>query len=142
MICRQKTQYSTTFSQYCCIRLHHHISPQLHSMIGVSTDQYALFLLHIDYSTMAHSYLYLAITFLLHDSTILTLCLLGNFWFFSSSAVVCLFDLILYVPSTIFQLNRECSGSVVECLTRDRRVAGSSLTGVTALWSLSKTHLS
>ena len=36
----------------------------------------------------------------------------------------------------------ERSGSVVECLTRDRRVAGSSLTGVTALWSLSKTHLS
>ena len=39
-------------------------------------------------------------------------------------------------------LYRERSGSVVECLTRDRRVAGSSLTGVTALWSLSKTHLS
>ena len=37
---------------------------------------------------------------------------------------------------------RERSGSVVECLTRDRRVAGSSLIGVTALWSLSKTHLS
>ena len=37
---------------------------------------------------------------------------------------------------------RERSGSMVECLTRDRRVAGSSLTGVTALWSLSKTHLS
>ena len=36
----------------------------------------------------------------------------------------------------------ERSGSVVECLTRDRRVAGSSLTGVTALGSLSKTHLS
>ena len=34
------------------------------------------------------------------------------------------------------------SGSVVECLTRDREAAGSSLTGVTALWSLSKTHLS
>ena len=34
------------------------------------------------------------------------------------------------------------SGSVVKCLTRDRRAAGSSLTGVTALWSLSKTHLS
>ena len=31
---------------------------------------------------------------------------------------------------------------VVECLTRDRRAAGSSLNGVTALWSLSKTHLS
>ena len=37
---------------------------------------------------------------------------------------------------------RERSGSVVECLTRDQRAAGSSLTGVTALWSLSKTHLS
>ena len=37
---------------------------------------------------------------------------------------------------------RERSGSVVECLTRDRKAAGSSLTGVTALWSLSKTHLS
>ena len=34
---------------------------------------------------------------------------------------------------------RERSGSVVKCLTRDRRAAGSS---VTALWSLSKTHLS
>ena len=39
-------------------------------------------------------------------------------------------------------LSRERSGSVVECLTRDGRAAGSSLTGVTALWSLSKTHLS
>ena len=36
----------------------------------------------------------------------------------------------------------ERSGSVVEWLTRDRGTAGSSLTGVTALWSLSKTHLS
>ena len=43
---------------------------------------------------------------------------------------------------TIQCYDRECSGSVVECLTRDRRAAGSSLTGVTALWSLSKTHLS
>ena len=33
-------------------------------------------------------------------------------------------------------------GPVVECLTRDRRAVGWSLTGVTALWSLSKTHLS
>ena len=38
--------------------------------------------------------------------------------------------------------HRERSGSVVECLTRDRGAAGSILTGVTALWSLSKTHLS
>ena len=30
-------------------------------------------------------------------------------------------------------LVRERSGSVVECLTRDRRAAGSSLTGVTVL---------
>ena len=30
-------------------------------------------------------------------------------------------------------LPRESSGSVVECLTRDRRAAGSSLTGVTGL---------
>ena len=42
----------------------------------------------------------------------------------------------------IKSLKWERSGSVVECLTRDRRAAGSSLTGVTALWSLSKTHLS
>ena len=37
---------------------------------------------------------------------------------------------------------RERSGSVVVFLTRDRGAAGSSLTGVTTLWSLSKTHLS
>ena len=36
----------------------------------------------------------------------------------------------------------ESSGSVVECLTRERGAAGSGLKGVTALWSLSKTHLS
>ena len=41
-----------------------------------------------------------------------------------------------------WKTDREHSGSVVECLTRDREAAGSSLTGVTALWSLSKTHLS
>ena len=34
----------------------------------------------------------------------------------------------------------ERKGSVVECLTRDWSAAGSSLTCVTALWSLSKTH--
>ena len=39
-------------------------------------------------------------------------------------------------------INRERSGSVVNCLIRDRRAAGSSLTGVTGLWSLSKTNLS
>ena len=35
-----------------------------------------------------------------------------------------------------------CGINYTEKLTRDRRAAGSSLTGVTALWSLSKTHLS
>ena len=33
----------------------------------------------------------------------------------------------------------ERSGSVVVCWTQDRRAAGRSLTGATALWSLSKT---
>ena len=42
-------------------------------------------------------------------------------------------------PNIGIQTNyRERSGSVVECLTRDRKAAGPSLTGVTALWSLSK----
>ena len=45
----------------------------------------------------------------------------------------------------LFMLNstehREPSSSVIECLTRDRSASGSSLRGVTALWSLSKTHL-
>ena len=45
-------------------------------------------------------------------------------------------------PLIIVPSPRESSGSVVECLTRDRRAVGSSLTGVTVLWSLSKTHLS
>ena len=39
-------------------------------------------------------------------------------------------------------IKRERSGSVVECLTRNREAAGSSLTGVTVLWCLNKTHLS
>ena len=41
---------------------------------------------------------------------------------------------VLYINKTISQPNmRERSGSVVECLTLDQRVAGSSLTGGTAL---------
>ena len=39
-------------------------------------------------------------------------------------------------------LKQVSSGSVLECLIQDRRAAGSSLTGFTALLSLSKTHLS
>ena len=50
-------------------------------------------------------------------------------------------DEISPILELIFNV-RENSGSIVECLTRDRRTAGSSLTGVTTLWFLSKTHLS
>ena len=46
------------------------------------------------------------------------------------------------VNGTITDWIYELSGSVAECLTRDRGTAGSSLTSVTALWSFSKTHLS
>ena len=49
---------------------------------------------------------------------------------------------IQYRLKKLLQPARERSGAVVECLTRDRRAAGSSLIGVTALWFLSKTHLS
>ena len=48
----------------------------------------------------------------------------------------------LYVRHTLDVWYKERSGSVVEWLTRDRGAVGSSLNGVTALWSLSKTHLS
>ena len=43
-----------------------------------------------------------------------------------------LFSVTKVTVSKSYQ-SRECSGSVVECLTRDRRVVGSSLIGVTAL---------
>ena len=46
------------------------------------------------------------------------------------------------VDEATYNAVRERSGSVVECLTRDRGAAGSSLTGVTVLWSLNKTYLS
>ena len=46
------------------------------------------------------------------------------------------------MAQTTFKHLWEHSGLVVECLTRDKGAAGSHLTGVTALWSLSKTHLS
>ena len=53
------------------------------------------------------------------------------------------FPVVYMVAEKItYKSYRESSGSVVECLTRDQEAADSSLTGVTALWSLSKTHLS
>ena len=54
-------------------------------------------------------------------------------------------DALINMESSILfsgAADRERSGSVVECLTRDREAAGSSLAGVSALWSLSKTNLS
>ena len=53
-------------------------------------------------------------------------------------------------PQFIFSINvlflsedQFCLGSAVaECLTGDQAPAGLSLTGVTVLWSFSKTHLS
>ena len=61
-----------------------------------------------------------------------------------------LFGLRFYVPVNSYghvemisyPNPRERSDSVVECLSQDLGAAGSSLTGVTMLWSLSKTHLS
>ena len=44
--------------------------------------------------------------------------------------------------SGLIYISWERSGSVIECLTRDRGATGSNLTGITALWSFSKTHLS
>ena len=51
---------------------------------------------------------------------------------------VCLYTSVYLCASTsVCTIDMERSGSVVECLTRDRGAAGSSLTGVTALWSFS-----
>ena len=64
--------------------------------------------------------------------------------FYHSNSMRVLFSRTQLGPK--HEINLRGAGSavaqVVECLTRDRRAAGSSLTGVTALWSLSKTHLS
>ena len=59
----------------------------------------------------------------------LTLCMFSNFAYFS----VCFF--LINLSCLCFQkhINRERSGSVVECLTGDRGVAGLSLNGVTVL---------
>ena len=63
--------------------------------------------------------------------------------FCGNSASKCWIREIIIAYLIYFQsVQWERSGSVVECLTRDRRSTGLSLTGVTALWSLSKTHLS
>ena len=52
------------------------------------------------------------------------------------------FSSLLVCFLILLTLLRERSGSVVEALTRDLGTAGLCLTGATALWALSKTHLS
>ena len=64
-------------------------------------------------------------------------CLVMVVRLFLAGPWVCLIFVIVVFPD-----HRERCGSVVEYLTRDQEAAGSSLIGVTALWSLSKTHLS
>ena len=49
-------------------------------------------------------------------------------------------DKVTHINGRLLYQDRERSGSVVECLTRDQGAAGLSLTNVTGLWSLSKTH--
>ena len=49
-----------------------------------------------------------------------------------SSGLHCLIKTKQSSEKDIHTCNRECSGSVLECLTRDKGVGGSSLTGVTA----------
>ena len=50
----------------------------------------------------------------------------------------------MIMPFDAFEIQHiwEHSGSMVKCLNQDQGAAGSSLTGVTAVWSLSKPHLS
>ena len=48
--------------------------------------------------------------------------LMPQYGILASSCFVCLFDLIIYVPSTIFQLNRDGSSWVVPVLSWDKCV--------------------
>ena len=79
----------------------------------------------------------------------LTPCHIHYFDFRSCCTVVCFAAVVVFsyrflaklvVVSSLFWGAQWLSGR--ECLTLDRGAAGSSLTDVTVLWSLSKTHLS
>ena len=61
---------------------------------------------------------------------------------FFSVVVLTLFENLEKVQIALNTNEGERNGSVVKCLTQDREAGVSSLTGVTAVWSLSKTHLS
>ena len=54
-------------------------------------------------------------------------------WWIMKKIIKILHSKILLNKWTLVSNVRECSGSVVECLTPDGRSAGSSLTGITAL---------
>ena len=63
----------------------------------------------------------------------------------SPSDVYTLFSMCIMSTKSMYAIHnnqyyRKRSDSVVECLTRDRGAAGSSLSGVTELWLLSETH--
>ena len=80
--------------------------------------------------------------FIFESFFILMLAMAGSHALFMRCRITGIVNTSLYFLKYNTYFFRECSGSVVECLTRDRMAAGSSLTGVTALLSLSKTHLS
>ena len=70
-------------------------------------------------------------------------CLVNKIKILTKKSAVKNFKTISALPLLIaIKYHRERSGSVVECLTQDRGAAGLSLISVTALWPLSKTHLS
>ena len=58
---------------------------------------------------------------------------MGKFFQFYSKHAKESVSLYICVNEKVSEYDWEGSGSVVECLTRDRRAAGSSLTDVTAL---------
>ena len=86
---------------------------------------------------MAHV-CFIALTLAGPSGDVWALCLSASCW----NSFLRDMQMLMHEKNMCDPYNRERSGSVIECLTRDRGVAGSSLTGVTALWSLSKTHLS
>ena len=59
-------------------------------------------------------------------------------WYFKHNNEALKYLTVLVIVK-VTALARERSGSVIECLPRDREAAGLSITSVTALWFLSKT---